>query len=490
MTGQPHDLSDLLIQAHFASQLHAYGGNLAFAISTVQNGWLAAEGDPGIQEHLVTLRRHLANLGHPEDDSFLLRLGLAAPGALRGIVPPVMVLDANRGGFSARRQREAEGQVRRLREALAIGRRFIPNLSRNTQEAIFELSEFCQNHRAPDEEVWLDWFNELTRDKVSQLAERAIDCLDGNEKSVQEIGSEILQHLACFCVSPLNEVYAQELIERETFWPSSMYRDSSDAVARQLISRIEETFEQLPLNHLLLALAWTRSAAAHEAFSEWRHRRPAWAGNLHVPPEVYLHSAGWCLDEHGRRRDLISTICFRLVPVEGGAKHSVPCRIRDGEQCPSCGGPGALLFDFSQLDAVYFPGEFADAPRRVRCCLHCSCYGPVYTTYCADGTGTWRSPIEPRERYPAGDPKPCMRKLDESPLPPFACAEPFGLKDASTLGGIPMWLQDAEYPRCIECERVMTFLAQHDNGLVGEEGIYYAFFCARCHVAAVSYQQT
>jgi hypothetical protein len=150
MTGQPHDLSDLLIQAHFASQLHAYGGNLAFAISTVQNGWLAAEGDPGIQEHLVTLRRHLANLGHPEDDSFLLRLGLAAPEALRGIVPPVMVLDANRGGFSARRQREAEGQVRRLREALAIGRRFMPNLSRNTQEAIFELSEFCQNHRAPD----------------------------------------------------------------------------------------------------------------------------------------------------------------------------------------------------------------------------------------------------------------------------------------------------------------------------------------------------
>jgi hypothetical protein len=64
------------------------------------------------------------------------------------------------------------------------------------------------------------------------------------------------------------------------------------------------------------------------------------------------------------------------------------------------------------------------------------------------------------------------------------------LDDASTVGGVPMWLQDAEYPRCIECDRYMSFLAQHDNGPLGEEGIYYAFYCARCRISAVSYQQT
>jgi hypothetical protein len=64
------------------------------------------------------------------------------------------------------------------------------------------------------------------------------------------------------------------------------------------------------------------------------------------------------------------------------------------------------------------------------------------------------------------------------------------LNDASTLGGIPMWLQHTEFPRCIECGRFMTFLAQHDNGPLRDEGIYYVFFCAQCHVAAVTYQQT
>jgi hypothetical protein len=53
-----------------------------------------------------------------------------------------------------------------------------------------------------------------------------------------------------------------------------------------------------------------------------------------------------------------------------------------------------------------------------------------------------------------------------------------------------MWLQDAEFTRCLECSRIMTFLAQHDNGPLGEEGVYYAFFCPGCHVSAVTYQQT
>jgi hypothetical protein len=280
------------------------------------------------------------------------------------------------------------------------------------------------------------------------------------------------------------------LIGRGVFWPSSIYRDSSDAVAHQLISRIEQTSELLPLNHLLLALAWTRSTAAHQAFREWADRRPAWAAKLHVPPEHYLHSAGWCLDGGGERRDLISPSCFRLELAGEGASPRVGCRARVDQQCPACGGPLGLLFDFSQLSSEYFLGEFADAPRRILCCLHCSCYGPVHTAYRADGLANWLSPTEPAKYAFSGERQPCVRKLGDSPIPPFACAEPYAFGDASTLGGAPSWLQDAEYPRCLECGRVMTFLAQHDNSRLREEGIYYAFFCAPCHVAAVSYQQT
>jgi hypothetical protein len=64
------------------------------------------------------------------------------------------------------------------------------------------------------------------------------------------------------------------------------------------------------------------------------------------------------------------------------------------------------------------------------------------------------------------------------------------LDDSSTLGGVPMWVQDTDHPRCVECGRVMTFLAQHDNGPLKEEGVYYAFFCSSCYIVAVNYQQT
>jgi hypothetical protein len=490
MADQTNDLIAQMIQAHVADHLRAYQGNLAFAIHIVQNEWLPAEDEPGIQQHLSALRQHMAENGHPEDDSFLLRLGLTAPGVQRGIVPPLMVLDANRGGFSARRQGEAAGQILRLREALAIGRRFVLNLSPNTQHAVAELAELSGRPPAHNEVVCLNWFNEVSSAGAEQLAEQAIQCLDSAEKSVNDIGTQILQHLACFRQSALSEACCHALLERGTYWPSSMYRDSGDAVARRLISRMGDTSGQLALNHLLLALAWTRSAAAYQAFRQWSNHPPAWARKLHVPPERYLHSAGWCLGDGGQRRDLISATCFRLVPAENEALRSFRCRTHNNEQCLSCGGRLGLLFDFSRLGGEYFPGEFADAPRKVLCCFHCACYGPVFTKYRPDGTAHWLSPIEPRESASFIELRSSVRKLDDSPCPPFACAEAFEMDDASTLGGVPMWLQDAEYPRCLECGRLMTFLAQHDNGPLGEEGIYYAFFCAPCHVAAVSYQQT
>jgi hypothetical protein len=135
---QSDDLVTQLMQAHAVEAIRSYCGNFAFVARVVESEWIPPEGDPGIQHHLDALRHHLANAGMPENDSFLLRLGLTAPGMQRSIVPPLMVLETNRGGFSTRRMREAEGQIRRMREVLAIGRRFIKSLSPDTQQAIAE----------------------------------------------------------------------------------------------------------------------------------------------------------------------------------------------------------------------------------------------------------------------------------------------------------------------------------------------------------------
>jgi len=332
MPDQTSDLITQLIQAQAAEKLRACESTLAFALHIVRNGWLPVDDEPGVQQHLYTLRQHMAEIGHPENDGFLLRLGLTAPGMQRGIVPPLMVLDANRGGFPPRRLNEAAGQVLQLRNALAIGRRFVSDLSRDTQQAIVELAEWVRRQPVVDGVVWFSRFNEISSEGAEQLAERAIQFLDNGEEPINEIGIQLLQQLACLRQSALSEKRCQALIERRVYWPSSIYRDSGDVVARQLISRIGDATGELELNHLLLALAWTRSAAACQAFDQWSKERPDWALKLRVPPEVYTHHAGWCLGDDGQRRDLISARCFRLVLAEKPAKRRFRCRTRIDER--------------------------------------------------------------------------------------------------------------------------------------------------------------
>lgn len=481
-----------LLEMHAADELRSYAGNLSAVIHVVESNWLPVYDDPRVPEFLDILRQHLAGTGHPESNLFLLRYGLTVPGTQRGIVPPLKVLDENRGGFPTRRQREAEGQVRRLRAALALGRFFLPNWEDDTEKAIRELAALCKRlPKVSDAELLLE-FRQLSNMQAGQLADEAMRCVDSKEESLVNIGIQILQRLACFRDASLTEATCEALIARGIFWPSSLYRDASDSVARLLVDLIQAEPANPALNQLLLALVWTRSDTALRKFRNWSQNAPQWADSLRLRPEEYLPFAGWCLDEAGIRRDLISLDCFRLVGPINSTGANVICRQTLSDKCPSCSGPQSLLFDFTATNEHHFAGALAEAPRRVLCCLHCSCRGPVFTRYHADGTSHWLSPLKPNEfAYREGDgPEPCFRMLEAVPIPPFAYAEPFGLEDASTLGGIPMWLQDAEFPRCIECGRLMTFLAQHDNGPLGEEGIYYAFFCADCRVAGVTYQQT
>ncbi len=481
-----------LLEMHAADKLRSYSGNLTAVAHAVENKWVPSNDDPGVSEFVESLQRYSADSGYSEDDSFLLRYGLIVPGRQRGIVPPMMVLEENRGGFSARRMREAEGQISRLREALAVGRFFFSGLDGDTQDAILSLADLCNRlPRASDEELLLQ-FRQLGEVQAERLGTEAMRCVDSEDKSLGEVGTRILQRLSCYREDGLSGAICNSLIVRNVFWPSSLYRDASESVASRLVDLIEQGPDQLALNHLLLALAWTRSETATEAFRTWSHDPPRWAASLHVPPEEYLPSAGWCLDEAGSRCDLVSLECYRLAAPTDAATANVTCPTTLGASCPSCGGPQGLLFDFAKADEGRFAGALAEAPRRVLCCLHCSCYGTVFTRYFPDNSFEWLSPVEQSEfAYADGDsPEPCYRALETSLLPPFAYAEPYDFSDASTLGGIPMWLQDAEFPRCIDCGRYMTFLAQHDNGPLSEEGVYYAFFCAGCRIAAVTYQQT
>jgi hypothetical protein len=61
------------------------------------------------------------------------------------------------------------------------------------------------------------------------------------------------------------------------------------------------------------------------------------------------------------------------------------------------------------------------------------------------------------------------------------------------LGGFPYWIQDYDYPLCINCQRPMHFLLQLDSGLPTEDGtelqwggwgMGYGMWCYECHISA------
>lgn len=473
-----------------AEELRQYQGNLAAAIHVADNDWLPDPDNPEMREHLQTLRDYLADQGQPDDDLFLLRVGLTAPGSFRAITPPLEVLTPNRGGLSKRRLGEAEGQVQRLREALTLGRKVFPLLPEDTEAAIRALADLTAGGSAPVS--WLDRLPELSADEADAMARQAIDWLAHDDKSVQRVGEEMLQQLACIREQALGESLCQLLIEQNIFYPGCLFRDSGDAIAAKLLERLEQGGDDAA--HLLVALAWTRGRAATDAFERWMESEPPWTLSLNLAPIHYAVYAGWTL-ENGSRRDLLSTDCHHLPPLEDGAEADgspVPCLQPIESPCPSCDGPLTTLFDFRQVPAAAFGvGERAEAPRRVVACPHCACYETVFTRYnLEDDQWQWLAPLERSEFDYASPARASVRRFTGNPLPPFAYAEPFALDDASTIGGAPMWVQDAAYPDCLECGRLMTFLAQLDNGAVGDVGCYYTFFCESCRVAAVNYQQT
>jgi hypothetical protein len=117
-------------------------------------------------------------------------------------------------------------------------------------------------------------------------------------------------------------------------------------------------------------------------------------------------------------------------------------------------------------------------------------FDSTFVAYHDNGAWEWIAPatfragtveLPPRERYVA---------REETVCPAFASANVFEIDDATTIGGVPMWLQHADYPRCPRCAERMRFLAQHDNSAIRGEGLYYAFYCPNCRILAVTYQQT
>jgi hypothetical protein len=351
-------------------------------------------------------------------------------------------------------------------------------------------------------------YRELAPEDGRELAAGAAELLAGHTALDRELAERMLLLLACLVPDALRGVH-ERLAALGVFHPGELFRGAGAEARDRFLARLPEAGEETPL--LLSALAWIGDEVVRVRFREWSRTPPLWAVELPIPPEQHALDAAWYLEEDGVRRDLFKDECWALVPPGEAAESPGPVRVGTphGADCPWCGRPLVTLFDLDlTAPRLAFVG-LAGTRLRIATCPHCLPYAaPILTEVDGEGQADWSPANEEPSFMPEG-----VERIEALPAGALVLGErqrtalaarPFVHESgASQLGGLPAWLQEAEFPLCPECLRPMPFLAQlqltdlkdrDDLGVPGDpadpvEGMFYAFLCAGCGRAATLFQQ-
>jgi len=283
--------------------------------------------------------------------------------------------------------------------------------------------------------------------------------------------------------------------------PPFVFSRANAAVRDELMEALQAASadeDTLLLNDRLIALAWTGDGAVVELFKAWREQPPAWKDKLYLEPHRYAKEAGWELSAEGQRRDLYYQTCRGLAQGHSNDPAQFMAGGRSKETCPWCARPLLHLFELEPA-AFGLPRLSETATRiQVTTCGTCMIFGYVFGKLDEQGRGSWHPANERPDYLPNAEPgnEGEWHEIPEDCLNPaqkrlplraayYDMPEPF-----TQLGGHPSWLQDAEYPECPDCKRLMPNLGQLSLEDQGDEGIFFAHICVDCGTTATLYQQT
>lgn len=311
-----------------------------------------------------------------------------------------------------------------------------------------------------------------------------------------EKAQDILLPLVCFTNADANECL-EALIENGECYPEIVFKDASAYIRDILIGQVEQETNCLSLNHTLRALAWIGDKRVVDLFNKWRRKPPKWAEKLYVPPEQYSFEAGWELTEEGERRDLFYKDCYVIEKKNSSEEEPIAFLEKHDEKCKCCGGDLTNLFSFDLTNSLLDFINCNNKKLNIPTCHVCNCYGPIYMDIDTSGTAHW-SELNTKPEY-LGDVSDDEYIILKNPLriskvkrSCFHASSELLETTFSQVGGHPTWIQDAEYPKCPKCSNHMKFIGQIDWADIEEygEGIYYAFVCEECNIAATNYQQS
>ena len=283
-------------------------------------------------------------------------------------------------------------------------------------------------------------------------------------------------------------------ISKNDFWPPIMFRNAGaeirDAIVRALDAGIANA------NHGLSALGWIGDTVVEDRFLSWDRENRPWRGKLYIPPSEFAKVAGWELTERGRR-NLFHKDCFAIKSGTSDRREAITVMEERDDSCPWCGRKLVNLIELKSNEARLSSLNLNTPKLPILTCDACTCFGVIYASVGHDGEARWLV----RNQRPDYLPTDLTQWGGASPWRgvPIELHQRRGIETidwhtpitVSQIGGLPSWVQDFEYPRCPDCQQVMPFLVQIDEGAFpGHEGVYYGFLCANCGITATTYQQT
>lgn len=355
----------------------------------------------------------------------------------------------------------------------------------------------------------------LSKEDIEKMKSYALELIKNDEL---ELAQNILIPIVCY----RDEAVAaclRALIAKGECYPEVIFKDAPADIRDYLIGLIggiNNDSETLNLNNILLALAWIGDEKVVELFSSWRTNPPKWRDKLYIAPEKYSLEAGWELTEDGKRRNLFYESCYKIESYdeEDSAVSKANADYKDSivsktepvlflhpktEKCEWCGKDLVSILNFNLRDSACSFIELNEAidSLDIMTCIFCNCYGYIYSEFDATGKSKWSElNIIPQYLYENEDDEFEFPKksfvMSREKRSCYHSASQFLETTFSQIGGHPTWIQDAEYPKCPKCSQHMTFIAQFDWEDVENygEGIYYAFICSDCNIAATHYQQS
>lgn len=305
---------------------------------------------------------------------------------------------------------------------------------------------------------------------------------------------------------------------------ATLYRAFPDLVARPFrwndrtldkgirarLRALGATAEWPRVNVGLRMLAWIGDGPVRQWFASVPTALPNLDSLFYRSMSEYASEGGWEAKSGGGRRDLFFSVAYQLVTVEMVAdvpseresdKIAVAVMTAYEDRCRWCGRRLTALLDLDlRHPAMGFLG-LAGKRLRIVMCEECSLWSQLFFDVDLLGRAEWSAFTgqKPETTFGPDDGRMVFTPVDHQLTRGPRCASPFEVvargdqPDVSQLGGMPGWVQDAEYVMCPACQRRMMVVGQVAPEAITNraiDGVLYGLLCLDCLCSTVIYQCT